>query len=173
MYVFPDFIKILLPAALVLYAVYLVIRSFMRRELEAKKIEMHTKSLDKVLPIRLQAYERMMLFLERISVDVLLLRLNSPGLTAKDFQRMLLEEIRKEYNHNASQQIYMSEKLWSQIKNAKEELGLIINDAANRVSPEASSVDLAKSIFEISLDRKVDLTAHAAHELKEEVQQLF
>lgn len=168
-----DFIKILLPAGIVLYAVYLVIRSFMRRELESKQMELRAKSIDAVVPTRLQAYERMMLFLERISADVLLVRLNVPGATAKDFQRILLEEIRNEYNHNASQQIYMSEELWSQIKNAKEELCLIINEAAGRVSPEGSGVELAKTIFEISLDRKADLTAHAVHALKEEVQRLF
>ncbi|PGH40483.1 MAG: hypothetical protein CRN43_02690 [Candidatus Nephrothrix sp. EaCA] len=168
-----DLIKILLPAGVVLYAVYLVIRSFIRRELDSKQMELRAKSLDAVLPTRLQAYERMMLFLERISADALLVRLNAPGLTAKDFQRILLEEIRNEYNHNASQQIYMSEELWSQIKNAKEELCLIINDAANRVQAESSGVELAKIIFEISLDRKTDLTAHAAHVLKEEVQLLF
>lgn len=173
MQAFLDFIKILLPAALVLYAVYLVIRSFIRRELEAKKMELRTKTIDTVIPTRLQAYERMMLFLERISLDVLLVRLAAPGLNAKDFQRLLLDEIRNEYNHNASQQIYMSEELWNKIKNAKEELNLLINEAAGRLSPEASSVDLAKSIFEISLGKKTDLTAYASHELKEEVQKLF
>src|SRR5258705_11709525 len=116
-----EFGKILIPASLVLYAVYLMVRSFISREIELKKLEVRSRSIETILPARLQAYERMTLFLERVSPQNLLIRLNNPGYSARDFQKILLDDIRSEYNHNASQQIYMSEEVWSKIRNAKED----------------------------------------------------
>src|SRR6202161_1604458 len=107
-----EFGKILIPASLVLYAVYLVVRSFITKEIEMKKLEVRTRSIETVLPARLQAYERITLFLERIAPQNLLLRLSDATYSARDFQKLLLDEIRNEYNHNVSQQVYMSEDVW-------------------------------------------------------------
>jgi hypothetical protein len=168
-----EFGKILIPASVVLYAVYLVVKSFITREIELKKLEVRSRSIETILPARMQAYERMTLFLERIQPQNLLIRLTVAGLSAKDFQKMLLDEIRNEYNHNASQQVYMSEEVWNQIRNAKEDLIILINEASMRVSPEASSIDLSKKIFEMVMDKKVDPIGHSLSELKKEIQQLF
>lgn len=168
-----DLVKIVVPASIVLYAVYLMVRSFIIKEIELKKLEIRSRSIETVLPVRLQAYERMTLFLERTAPQNLLIRLNSPGLSSRDFHKMLLDEIRSEYNHNVSQQVYISEAVWTQIKNAKEDLTLMINEASAQVPPDASSIDLAKRIFEVALDKKVDPIGHALSELKKEIQQTF
>src|ERR1700741_2896889 len=102
-----DLVKILIPASIVLYAAYLIVRSFIMRELELKKLEIRARGIETVLPSRLQAYERMTLFLERTAPQNLLVRINAPGLSAREFHRLLLDEIRNEYNHNVSQQIYI------------------------------------------------------------------
>jgi hypothetical protein len=168
-----EFGKILIPAAIVLYAVYLMVRSFIQREIDLKKLEVRGRSIETILPARLQAYERMVLFLERISPQNLLIRLNNPGFSARDFQKVLLDEVRNEYNHNVSQQVYMSEDVWNQIKNAKEDLIIMINEAASQLPSDASSIDLAKKVFQMSMDRKVDLISHSLSELKKEIQQIF
>lgn len=168
-----DLVKILVPASVVLYAVYLMVRSFIIKEIELKKLEIRSRSIETVLPIRLQAYERMTLFLERTSPQNLLVRINQPGLTAREFQKLLLEEIRNEYNHNASQQIYIGEEVWSVIKSAKEDLVIDINEAAQTVHSDASSIELAKRIFEGALAKKVDPIQHALSELKKEIQRVF
>lgn len=168
-----DFVKILVPASVVLYAMYLIVRSFIIKEIELKKLEIRSRSIETVLPIRLQAYERMVLFLERTSPQNLLVRINQPGLTAREFHKLLLDEIRNEYNHNVSQQVYIGEETWSLVKNAKEDLILEINEAAQSVAPESSSIDLAKKIFEIVLNKNVDPTGHALSELKKEIQRTF
>jgi hypothetical protein len=168
-----DFVKILLPASVVLYAVYLMVRSFIVKEIELKKLEIRSRSIETVLPARLQAYERMTLFLERTSPQNLLVRINQPGLTARDFHKLLLEEIRNEYNHNVSQQIYISEEVWSTIKNAKEDLIIEINEAAQQTASDASSIELAKRIFEVALAKRVDPVGHALSELKKEIQRVF
>ncbi len=168
-----EFGKIIIPAALVLYAVYLLVRSFIIKEIELKKLEIRTRSIEIILPARLQAYERMTLFLERIAPQNLLIRLNNPGFTTRDFQRVLLDEIRSEYNHNASQQVYMSEEVWNQLRNAKEDLVMVINDAATAIPAEATSIELSKKIFELVMAKQVDLIGLALSELRKEIQQTF
>ena len=168
-----ELIKVIVPASVVLYAVYLIVRSFIQREIELKKLEVRGRSIETILPSRLQAYERMTLFLERISPQNLLIRLTNPAFSAKDFQKVLLDEIRNEYNHNASQQVYMSEELWSQIRNAKEDLIILINESSSKMMPDAKSIDLSKKIFEMAMEKKVDLISLAMTELKKEIQQIF
>ncbi len=168
-----EYGKILLPAALVLYAVYLMVRSFIIKEIELKKLEIRTRSIETILPNRLQAYERMCLFLERISPPNMLLRLNNPGYSAREFHKLLLDEIRNEYNHNVSQQIYMSEEVWSMIKNAKEDLTILINEASGSMESESTSIDLSRKIFELTLEKRVEPIGHALSELRKEIQQTF
>ncbi|MBN8576674.1 MAG: hypothetical protein KF775_16610 [Cyclobacteriaceae bacterium] len=168
-----EFGKIIIPAAMVLYAVYLTVRTFVIKELELKKLEIRTRSIETILPARLQAYERMTLFLERMAPQNLIMRLANPAFTARDFQRVLLDEIRNEYNHNVAQQVYMSEEVWNQIRNAKEDLVIVINEAATALPAEATGIELSKKIFEMVMARQVDLIMLALTELRKEIQQTF
>jgi hypothetical protein len=170
---FVELIKILVPASIVLYAAYLLVRAFITREIDLKKLEVRSRSIETTLPLRLQAYERIALFLERIAPNNLLLRLSLPGLPAKEFQHLLLNEIRSEYNHNVSQQIFMSEGVWELVKSAKEDLIITINEPISEVNDEATALDLSKKIVEKSMSRPVDSIAHALSELKKEIQQTF
>ncbi len=168
-----EFGKILIPASVVLYAAYLMVKSFTQKEIELKKLEVRSRSIETILPARLQAYERITLFLERISPQNLLLRLTDSAYSAREFQKILLDEIRNEYNHNVSQQVYMSEEVWSMVKNSKEDLTVMINEAASQMNDDSKSIDLSKKIFEIVMEKKVDPIGHALSELKREIQQIF
>jgi len=168
-----DFGMILLPASLVLYAAFLLVRSFIHKDIDLKKLEIRGKAIETILPNRLHAYERMTLFLERMSPQNLLVRLNSGSMPAKDFHQVLLTEVRNEYNHNVSQQVYISEEVWELIKNAKEDLIVSINDAASEMSEQSTSLDLSKKIFEKTMSKTVDPMAHALAELKREVHRIF
>ena len=170
---FFDLAKVLLPAGVFLYGMYLLVRSFINRDIELRRLEVRGRAIETILPNRLQAYERVCLLLERISPQNMLLRLNTPGMPAREFHRMLLEEIRNEYNHNVSQQVYMSEDAWNLVKNAKEDLIILINEAAQSMTEEATSIDLAKQIFQLSMDKKIDPMGHALSEVKKEIQQTF
>jgi hypothetical protein len=173
MEVLVEFAKILLPASIVLYAAFLLVRSFIHKEIELKKLEVRSRSLETVLPSRLQAYERITLFLERVAPQNLLVRLNTTSMPAREFHQLLLSEIRNEYNHNVSQQVYMSEEVWNMVKNAKEDLIVTINEAASGMGMDATSLDLAKKIFELAVNKSIDPLAHALAELKREIQRTF
>jgi hypothetical protein len=168
-----EFGKILIPASVVLYAAYLMVRSFAQKEIEIKRLEVRGKAIETILPNRLHAYERMTLFLERMSPQNLLVRLNTGMMPAREFQQQLLAEVRNEYNHNVSQQVYISEDVWEKIKSAKEDLIVTINDAASEAGNESTSLDLSKKIFEKTLMKQSDPLAHALSELKKEIQRTF
>lgn len=168
-----EFGKILIPASVVLYAAYLLVRSFIQRDIDLKAMEIRGRSIETVLPNRLHAYERMTLFLERMAPHNLLLRLNQGSIPARDFQQLLLNEVRNEYNHNVSQQVYISEEVWDLIRSAKEDLIVSINDAASEMADGATSLDLSKKIVEKTMVKQVDPLAHALSALKGEIQRIF
>jgi hypothetical protein len=168
-----EFGKLLIPASIVLYAAYLFVRSFLQKEIDQRKLEVRSRAIETVLPSRLQAYERMTLFLERMSPQNLLVRLNTSAMPSREFHQLLLSEIRNEYNHNVTQQIYISIEVWNLIKGAKEDLIVMINESATELPPESSSLDLAKKVFEKSILKGVDPINHALEQLKLEIQRTF
>jgi hypothetical protein len=168
-----DLLKILLPAAAVLYGMYLVVVSFISKEREKMLVELKTKNTQTIIPVRLQAAERLCLLLERITPNNLVRRSSPGGMTAAELQGQLLHEVREEFNHNFSQQVYFSEETWEAVKRAVEEVTTIINLARQTVDQEASGMDLAKAIFAQSLERKNDAIAYALKKVKAEIQLYF
>ncbi len=168
-----DLLKIVLPAALVLYAAYLIVRSFTTKQLEEYKYSIRQKNMEIVTPIRLQAYERVCLLLERISPSNLIPRLNNKKMSARDLQSALISEIRSEYNHNLSQQVYMSGDAWTYVSSAVEQLISMINEAGNEAGEQATGLDLAKAIFEKSLRQEGDTLRNALSYIKEEIREVF
>lgn len=170
---FFDLLKITIPAALVLYGVYLTVRSFLNKEFEKHLAQAKINNSATAFPIRLQAYERMALFLERIAINNLIIRLNQKGMSSAHFQQFMLSEIREEFNHNLSQQIYMSDESWNHIKNAMEDVVVLINQSAEPLPKETDSMILAKGIFENATKRENDANQLALLFLKKEVRELF
>ncbi|NJL14659.1 MAG: hypothetical protein HC913_17765 [Microscillaceae bacterium] len=186
-----ELLKIFLPTALVLYGMYLVVLTFARKELvqleksqatqlkmqEAelalKQKEVELKNKENVLPIRLQAYERLVLYLERISPPQIIPRLNHAEFSVGMLQQLLIQEIRNEFTHNLSQQMYISEEAWTFIKKATEETILLINNSSVGLHEDAPSLELAKKILENARAHGIYPTEEALVFLKTEVQGLF
>lgn len=168
-----DFGKILLPAALVLYAMYLTMKSVLAKEVISANMDYKLENSKATLPNRLQAFERMCLFLERLSPGNLVLRLNTSNMTAKELQHLMIAEIREEFNHNLSQQIYMSDKSWDLIKNTVEDVIALINTNAEKLNSDAKSVELARLIFVEIEKRDVDPVSVTLSEVKSEIREIF
>ena len=100
-------------------------------------------------PLQLQAYERLVVLTERISLSSLVSRANTPGLSAKEMQVLLLETIKTEFEYNSSQQIYVSPVAWQAMKNLKEQNMLVINQVAQSLPEDAKGIDLNKRIMEV------------------------
>ncbi len=126
------------------------------------------------LPIRLQAYERMTLFLERISPNNLIARLNKPDMTAHELHLTLIQNIKLEYDHNLTQQLYISPDTWIMIVQVKEELISIINRVAIDIPPQAASKELSRKIIEYFINSEQTIpTQKALNTLKHEVTKIF
>ena len=165
--------KILLPAGLVLYAMYLTMKSMLAKEMVKADMDYKIENSKAVLPNRLQAFERMCLFLERLSPGNLVLRLNTSNMSAIELQHLMISEIREELNHNLSQQIYMSDQSWDLIKNTVEDVIAMVNTNAEKLEEGAKSVELAKLIFNEIEKREVDPVAVTLTQVKSEIRDIF
>ncbi|MAE81986.1 MAG: hypothetical protein CMB80_04570 [Flammeovirgaceae bacterium] len=168
-----DLLKITIPAVLILYSTYLMVRSFFNKQLDELHLTLRHKNQETVLPVRMQAYERVCLLLERISPNNIIPRLNEKGMTAGQLQGLMVSEIRNELNHNLSQQVYMSDDAWIYVKSAVEQLISMINESANELRGEATSLDLAKKVFEKNVSNQTDTISGALGYIKNEIRELF
>jgi len=170
---FLDLLKYILPSLVVFFTAYYLLKMMLDTEQKKRLIELKMKNQSVITPLRLQAYERITMFLERISPSNLIFRVFSANLSALEFQAVLIQAIRDEYEHNLSQQIYISLPAWEIVKNAKEETIKIINIAATQVGSDADATQLSGKIFEISSDIDKLPINKAIELLKNEIKQLF
>lgn len=167
-----EIVKLLLPAGLVFLTTYYLVKNFLDHESRKKTLDLKLANQTVITPIRLQAYERVILFLERINPTSMVMRLNKVG-TAANFQGELLKTIRSEFEHNLSQQIYMSSKTWDSVVKAKEETIKLINVAATRVSADGSAMDFAQAVVAISSQLSELPTKSAIDGIKREIAKEF
>ncbi|MBO9151411.1 hypothetical protein ACFOTA_04280 [Chitinophaga sp. GCM10012297] len=119
------------------------------KEKELKAAAGKTEGGGVILPLQLQAYERIVLFVERIAPQNLISRVNQPGFTVLDMQIAMVSSIKSEYDHNVSQQIYVTAQAWEAVKTVKEQTISIINQIGLKLPPDAPSIELNKQILEL------------------------
>ncbi|WP_353138795.1 hypothetical protein [Pseudopedobacter sp.] len=142
-----DVLKLVIAGAILIFLIYFVFRGYFDRY-QNIQVRNYKVILNKeLLPLRLQALERMTLFIERINPSNLLLRLHTPGMTAKQMQILVLEDIRAEYQHNVTQQLYLSSEAWSIVKRVKDDTVTLINTSINELPDGSSAVELSKIVF--------------------------
>lgn len=133
-----------------------------------------TRSSDKaVLPLQLQAYERMALLVDRINLQNLISRVYQPGLGAIDMQVGLIHTIKAEFDHNVTQQIYVSPITWEAVKTLKEQTITIINQVASQLPAEATAMDFNKQILEVFLQAESSPAEMTAQIVNAEARKLF
>lgn len=170
---FIDLLKLILPAGAVLYGMYLVVMSFLSKEREKMLVDLKSQHTQTILPLRLQAAERICLLLERITPNNLVRRTNPSEFSAAELHSRLVNEVREEFNHNLSQQVYFTVEAWETVRKAVEDTVTLINMSRQHLGPDASGMELAKAIFSQSLEQKNDLISQALKEIKSEVQHYF
>ena len=168
-----EIIKTLLPLLLVLLAIYFILKQFFDRERDIRTDELRFAQKKEYVQLRMQAYERAVLFLERIDPNNLIMRVHRSGMTSNMLHSSLIKVIRDEYSHNMSQQIYISVASWNALKKSKEETLKVINTAKSKMLQDSSSIDLSSAIFEIISKMKKNYTEIASEQLKNEFQRSF
>lgn len=142
-----DILKYTLSGLIIFFTSWYVIKEHLSQRLNASLIDLRKENVRQTLPLRLQAYERVVLFLERINPVNLLVRLHNPGMTARQLQHVVIEEIRAEYQHNISQQIYVNDQTWNVVKKVKEDTIALISNVANALPEDAGSLELSKAVL--------------------------
>lgn len=170
---FLEILKYILPSGVVFATAYYLIRAFLENENRKKMLEIKMNNKNAALPVRLQAYERIILLLERISPGSLVMRVTQPGMTAFELQTALIQNIREEFEHNLAQQIYLSPTAWELTKNAREEIIKLVNIASSKLKESATAIDLGSVIFELSANKNKLPVTTAIEYIKKEVGQLF
>ena len=99
--------------------------------------------------LQLQAYERLILLTDRIALPNLIGRVNQPGLSAREMQSLLTQSIRQEFEHNITQQIYVTAEAWDAVRNLKEQNLLVINQVSSFLSPETTGLELNKHLLDL------------------------
>lgn len=168
-----ELLKLIVPALIVFLTAYFVLNSYLENDYQKRLLEMRLQNQNSVTPLRLQAYERLTLFVERISLQTIIMRTHQTGMTARDLHTAMLQDIRAEFDHNVSQQIFVTPQTWTMIKAVKEETINIINYASSNLPPQATGLDLSKAIFEALAASDRNPHQVALQMIRTEVQQYF
>lgn len=168
-----EVVKYAIPALLVLLAMKLINEQNLKRQNLEQKKDLSSDLTKQYLPLKLSAYERLVLFLERIQPLNLISRLNNMGVSAREYYAVLVHEVRSEYEHNLAQQIYVSEGSWQELVKAKEEVLGMINLSMQGMPPEASAVDLCKQLIANQSEMEKSISANAILRMKKDLKDLF
>lgn len=163
----------MLVAGLLVFSIcYFFLRQFFNNRLHMAEVEMQKKSLDQTLPLKLQAYERLTLLFERIHVPTLIAKFKRNKMSSGELQASLMVAIQQEFEHNVTQQIYVSDKLWKVIVAAKQELFNQIDRVMLDVAYSEDGDVYSKALIEHFSDADKDPSRKAIFAIKQEAKLL-
>jgi hypothetical protein len=162
-----ELLSFTIPAIVTGVVAYYFFLTHTKNEEVKMKLSMVKANRKQALPIRLQAYERMTLFLERMNPSNLLLRVTSVNNDKKAYSLSLINTIEQEFEHNLSQQIYISEKCWSVIVASKNATIHIIKQNSENENVQ-NAQELREAILKTVLNSSSPSTA-ALSFIKDEV----
>lgn len=142
-----ELLKYCIPAFCVLLATWLVMHKFYKSEAEKRFWELKRLSQKEISPLRMRAYERLALLLERTMPEHMLLDLNLAEMTSLEVRTHLMRTIRQEYDHNISQQIYVSDEVWAMIEDSKNQTIAFVNSIAQQMPVDSNALDYAKTLI--------------------------
>jgi hypothetical protein len=155
---------------------------FWKQRKEAKQAQEIRKGAEKAdasqpaatKQLQLQAYERLILLVDRIALPNLISRLNEPSLSARDMQAVLIHNIKGEFEYNVTQQMYVTQDAWDAVRNLKDQNMLIVNQITSFLPAEATAQDLNRSILEMLMQNpKASLHSVVADALSYEARKLM
>ncbi|MBN1414350.1 MAG: hypothetical protein JW973_04565 [Bacteroidales bacterium] len=168
-----EILKYILPSLIVFLTTWYLTSKYFRSEKEKRRQQLNMSNQRLITPLRLQAYERIILYLERINPECLLMRVSKQGMNCQQLQNELLTTIRAEFEHNLSQQIYISQKAWERVKNARNSVIKIINIIAEKIPRDQPAINLSKAILEKVIEEEKNPTSEAILFIKKEINKLF
>jgi len=142
-----DILKYTVSGLGVVWIAFYLIKPYLDKSERIQLLEFKKSVGNHTLPLRLQAYERIILFMERINPESLLIRLNSPGYSAAELHSIIISEVRNEYQHNITQQIYVTSRAWGVAKRVKDDTLNLVAGAVKSLPDTATGLDLSRTIL--------------------------
>ena len=161
-----EIIKYLIPAVIV----YFLMNKFLKGQQNIEQLKLKVEQSNDTLPLRFQAYERLTLFLERIKIPNLVMRLMTPSSAPSDLKNALVISIQKEYEHNLTQQIYVSPELWKIITLAKDSTIQYISEL---MKDNQSLDEYAQLLVQGNNSHMAPILNNAQNAIKKEVELYF
>ena len=171
--IFLEILKYTIPSGIVFATAYFLLKKFLEEQREISIIQAKADSKSDMIPTRLQAYERLILFLERIEPNHMVPRVHRPAMNALVFKRELQKTIRDEFEHNLTQQLYVSSDAWNKVIESRNAINQLIELAAKNTGENATGDQFSTMLFEILAKAGVSPTAGAIETLKKEARQLL
>lgn len=174
MEMFLELLKYTIPGLVVFITAYYLLKLYLDDRLRYEMMTQRNETLKITLPLRLQAYERLTLLCDRVSVPNTLLRIRMPGMKAGELRGALMLAISQEFDHNTSQQLYVSDTLWQIITVAKNDTLNFVAHTASDLDPKADAEALVHELLK-ALDEKGGATVlqKALVAIRTEAGQLF
>jgi hypothetical protein len=166
--VLTDILKYTLPALIVFFTVHYLFKNFLNQQYRLRDLKFRNNLGKDVRALKLQAYERLILFCERITFENLSYRLVHTDMGVRELQNAMLIAIQQEFEHNITQQIYVSENLWKIIQLAKEQMQAHISQASGQNNGE-----LLNNIHASIAHAKADPVSFAKAAIRNEAELLF
>lgn len=143
-----EILRYTIPGIVVLIACSIIVKRFLITEIKKKQFALLRESQGTTTRLRLQAYERLAVFIERINPRYLIPRVYESGMKVKDLQSAIQFQINAEFEHNLSQQIYVSRQVWETVKGVKEQELTMVHSLASQLPAEAPAQELHRKIIE-------------------------
>lgn len=168
-----DILKFTVAGAGVVWIAFYLFKPYLDKQNAVQLLELKRSVSSQTLPLRLQAYERVVLFIERVNPSNMLIRLNVGGLSAADLHIVVVNEIRTEFQHNITQQIYVSSRVWAVMKRVKDDTLSLVNNAVQALPPGATAMDLSKTVLIHLSQTEDDPYQIAVNLVREDLEDLF
>lgn len=146
---FYNAIFILIIIAIVAFVCYSIFKRWLKHREREWAFIMRQDNNKSMAPLRITAYERIVVMLERITPQSMVMRYNLSTSSAAFLQMELIKALREEFDHNVSLQMYVSQESWDKVKRAKEETAELIKVAFTRVRPEATAMEFSREILKL------------------------
>lgn len=163
---FLEILAYTLPSIITGAVAYYLFAAHFADQQNTRKWLLQKENQKNALPLKLQAYERMVLFLERISLTKLLIRVSPLAQNKSDYENLLINNIEQEFEHNLTQQIYMSDQCWTIIVTAKNSTIQMIRKV--NMSEKVSSADKLRETILYELLEKQSPSSAAIEFIKKE-----
>ena len=155
--------------AIAAYFIYTLTKQYLGNRHQVQLLNLQQQRAQPMQPLRLQACERLILLCERISIPNLVSRLRTEGASVNDLRMAMIIAIQQEFEHNTTQQLYVSENLWNILILTRNNTADIVNVVAQKLDTNADSNVLINELFKFLSEQPSDLTSKAQGAIRQEV----